>query len=163
MAGSQLNSISLATLQTEYLSPLGWIQLSSDGFALTGLQFIDNKILFSNSPISPCLELTREWLDDFFRGICPHANPALHLTGTPFQRSVWKAVQHLPPGTTVTYGELVQQLNLPPGAARAVGQALAHNPILLIVPCHRVVGSKGRLGGYAGGLWRKKKLLDLYN
>jgi methylated-DNA-[protein]-cysteine S-methyltransferase len=84
----------------------------------------------------------------------------LHLVGTPFQQQVWTALQDIPYGETTTYGELARELGLVPGASRAVGLANGKNPISIIVPCHRVVGSTGSLTGYGGGLERKQALLD---
>jgi methylated-DNA-[protein]-cysteine S-methyltransferase len=84
----------------------------------------------------------------------------LHLGGTPFQQRVWTALQDIPYGETTTYGELARTLGLVPGASRAVGLANGKNPISIIVPCHRVVGSTGSLTGYGGGLDRKQALLD---
>ena len=84
----------------------------------------------------------------------------LQLAGTPFQQHVWTALQDIPYGETTTYGDLARELGLVPGASRAVGLANGKNPISIIVPCHRVVGSTGSLTGYGGGLERKQALLD---
>lgn len=80
--------------------------------------------------------------------------------GTPFQRRVWEALGSVPAGSTVTYGELARRVGRP-GAARAVGSAVARNPVAIVVPCHRVVGAGGSLGGYAGGLAAKRRLLAI--
>jgi methylated-DNA-[protein]-cysteine S-methyltransferase len=82
------------------------------------------------------------------------------MNGTPFQRQVWNALKDIPYGETTTYGELAALLGMPRGASRAVGLANGKNPISIIVPCHRVVGSTGNLTGYGGGLERKQRLLD---
>ena len=87
--------------------------------------------------------------------------PPLAPEGTAFQRRVWKLLQAIPYGSTTTYGTLAWELGLSPASARAVGSAVGHNPISILIPCHRVLGADGRLTGYAGGLERKRFLLEL--
>jgi O-6-methylguanine DNA methyltransferase len=101
---------------------------------------------------------TGEWLDRYFSGHAP-ADPPLELRGAPFEVRVWAALRLIPPGRTVSYAEIARQIGAP-GASRAVGMANGANPIALIVPCHRVIGSNGTLTGYGGGLDRKAWLLD---
>ncbi len=101
-------------------------------------------------------------LREYFAGRRSRFELALDLEGTAYQRSVWRALQKIPFGRTQSYRETAARLGMP-GAARAVGRACATNPVPVVVPCHRVVGSDARLRGYDGGLWRKRLLLDLEN
>jgi methylated-DNA-[protein]-cysteine S-methyltransferase len=99
-------------------------------------------------------------LDEYFAGSRATFDLALAPAGTPFQQRVWAELARIPAGTTVTYGELARRAGRP-GAARAVGAAVGRNPVSIVVPCHRVVGSDGALTGYAGGIARKAFLLAL--
>ena len=108
---------------------------------------------------SRCLDLVCRWLDCYFSGHCPDFLPPLALQGTPFQRRVWRALMDIPYGATTTYGALARSVGC--RSAQAVGQAVGRNPVAIIVPCHRVVGSDGTLTGYAYGLERKEYLLKL--
>lgn len=150
---------------THYDSPLGGITLASDGKALTGLWFEGQRHFGSTlggvaSPAElPFFDDTRRWLDIYFSGRPPGFTPPLALHGTPFQQRVWDSLCAIPYGETITYGELARRLGV--GSAQAVGGAVGHNPIALVVPCHRVVGSGGALTGYAAGLDRKQALLQL--
>lgn len=114
---------------------------------------------------TPVLEQTKEWLIIYFSGREPDFCPPVHMTGTPFQLSVWKILQQIPYGKTVTYGEIAKEIAREKGlsrmSAQAVGGAVGHNKISIIVPCHRVIGKDGSLTGYAGGIDKKMKLLDL--
>lgn len=149
-----------------YDSPLGGITLASDGQALTGLWF-DGQKHFGNTigtqaalPAElPIFDEARRWLDIYFSGCKPDFMPPLLLRGTSFQQRVWEALLTIPYGHTVTYGELAHQLGC--RSAQAVGGAVGRNPISIIVPCHRIVGANGSLTGYAGGLDRKRALLQL--
>ena len=113
----------------------------------------------------PVVELARKWLDIYFSGREPDIEVPLHLTGTPFQNEVWELLRTIPYGNTVTYGELTKRLaekkGLPRMSAQATGGAVGRNPVSIIVPCHRVVGADGSLTGYAGGVDKKLKLLEL--
>lgn len=149
-----------------YDSPLGDIMLVSDGRTLTGLFFDGQKhfgstlgLSTSSSAELPIFDKTRRWLDIYFSGHKPDFTPPLLLQGTPFQRLVWEALLTIPYGQTVTYGVLARRLGC--RSAQAVGGAVGRNPISIIVPCHRVIGSNGALTGYAGGLDRKRTLLAL--
>lgn len=149
-----------------YDSSLGGITLGSDGEALTGLWF-DGQQHYGSTlnpqckerPDLPVFDETRRWLYCFFSGCKPGFTPPLSLLGTPFQQRVWEALLAIPYGQTVTYGELARRLGI--RSAQAVGGAVGRNPISIIVPCHRVVGAGGNLTGYAGGLDRKRALLQL--
>ena len=148
-----------------YDSPLGGITLASDGEALTGLWF-DGQKYFGEalSPVRepgnlPAFERAFEWLDAYFDGRDPGFTPPIHLKGTPFRRAVWSALLEIPYGQVTTYGALAEALG--GTSPRAVGAAVGHNPLSLVVPCHRVVGANGALTGYAGGIERKRRLLEM--
>lgn len=151
-----------------YSSPLGMIVLESDGEVLTGLRFMESsetqKQAIETLPADttntlPIFAEVRQWLDDYFAGKRPCNVPRLNPPGTEFQRRVWQSLFTIFYGQTKTYGEIARMVGCK--SARAVGQAIGRNPIALIIPCHRVVGANGTLGGYAYGLNRKKQLLEL--
>ena len=153
-----------------YDSPLGGMTMACDGIALVGLWFDGQKYFGApdgaeeNADI-PVFRETMKWLDVYFAGNEPDLTVPLHFTGTAFQNEVWGILCTIPYGQTTTYGEIAKQLaarrGLPHMSARAVGGAVGHNPISILVPCHRVVGLGGSLTGYAGGLERKRCLLAL--
>ena len=144
---------------TTYASPLGTIVIESDGETLTGLRFADKPDSGETNGEIPIIAEVRKWLDEYFGGKQPNNVPGLNPQGTDFPRKVWKALLTIPYGQTKTYGEIAQMVNC--RSAQAVGQAISHNPIALIIPCHRVVGAHGALGGYAFGIERKEKLIQL--
>lgn len=154
-----------------YDSPLGGMTAASDGEALTGLWF-DGQKYFPEELSRECagkdlpvFTRTAKWLDIYFSGKEPGFVPALRLESTGFRLTVWKILQRIPYGQTMTYGEIAREIagqsGLPRMSAQAVGGAVGHNPVSLIIPCHRVVGRNGSLTGYAGGLDRKAWLLEL--
>ena len=154
-----------------YDSPLGWLTLAGDGECLVGL-WMEGQNHFARGLDAqrraarvPVFDAAERWLDVYFGGGVPDFTPPLYLRGTPFQRRVWEALLEIPYGQTTTYGALAERIaarmGVPRACARAVGGAVARNPIALIVPCHRVLGAGGRLTGYAGGLERKTWLLRL--
>ena len=152
-----------------FASPLGEILLVSDGEALCGLYFEGQKYIpalpeAEKDPSLPVFKSARAWLERYFAGEKPKVDLPLCAAGTAFQRAVWDLLKEIPYGATVTYGELAERLAARRGrpcSARAVGAAVGRNPISLIVPCHRVLGADGSLTGYAGGLARKRALLQL--
>ena len=151
-----------------YPSPIGGIVMESDGEALTGLYFEkpqDQDGLQDCCEEIPVLNQTRQWLDVYFGGQAPEFTPPLRMEGSPFCKSVWEILQNIPFGETMTYGEIARRIASQRGiwkmSAQAVGGAVSKNPIALIVPCHRVIGTGGDLTGYAGGLDRKAWLLEL--
>ena len=152
---------------SHYQSPIGGILLAADETGLTGLWFDGAKYYADHldpeheEKDTPILEQTKEWLTVYFSGREPQFYPPVHMTGTPFQLSVWKILQKIPYGKTVTYGEIAEQKGLSRMSAQAVGGAVGHNKISIIVPCHRVIGTNGSLTGYAGGIDKKEKLLTL--
>ena len=114
---------------------------------------------------TPTLAETKRWLDIYFTGREPGFLPPLHPIGSAFRQSVWELLLRIPYGQTTTYGEIARQLAAKWGLARisaqAVGGAVGHNEISILIPCHRVVGMSGSLTGYAGGISKKAKLLEL--
>ena len=154
-----------------YVSPLGGITLGSDGKALTGLWFDEQDRFAVPLPSQgerrslPVFDETCRWLDVYFSGRDPGFTPKLALRGTPFRKAVWDILLTIPFGMTMSYGEIAvavaRQMGKPCMSAQAVGGAVGHNPVSIIVPCHRVIGSDGSLTGYAGGLDKKARLLGL--
>lgn len=150
-----------------YNSPLGPITLASDGSALTGLWFAGQKYFAATlAPTHiqqelPVFTETLRWLALYFQGSVPDFTPPLKPQGSPFRQAVWELLLQIPYGATTTYKELAARLPAGSRCAQAVGGAVGHNPISILIPCHRVLGSSGQLTGYAGGLDRKLQLLKL--
>ena len=154
-----------------YESPLGGILLAADDIGLTGLWFEGQKYFartldaVHQEQETAVLSEARRWLDVYFSGRKPDFTPPLHPVGSPFRRAVWELLLQIPYGQTTTYGALAQQLAAKQGkprmSAQAVGGAVGHNEISIIIPCHRVVGTSGSLTGYAGGIEKKVRLLQL--
>lgn len=154
-----------------YSSPLGGILLAADEIGLTGSWFDGEKYFADNLPAehaerqTPILAEAARWLDIYFTGKEPGFTPPLHPIGSPFRQAVWEILLQIPYGQTTTYGEIARQLAEKQGlekmSAQAVGGAAGHNEISVIIPCHRVVGTSGSLTGYAGGIDKKVKLLEL--
>ena len=146
-------------------SPLGPLTAAAEEGALTGLWLEGQKYFAAGlSPAvcrrddAPVFQALDRWLSDYFAGSKGPCPLPLSPKGSPFQLRVWAALREIPYGTVVTYGDLAQRLG---SAPRAVGGAVGRNPISIVVPCHRVVGSGGQLTGYAGGIDRKRFLLEL--
>ena len=154
-----------------YDSPLGTLILSSDGFAITGSWFEDQKYVpehikkQTTESHLPVFDQAIEWLTLYFSGNEPTFLPPLSFQTTPFRKSVLEILRKIPYGQTTTYWEIsnqiAQQRHINSMSAQAVGGAVGHNPLSLFIPCHRVIGSNGSLTGYAGGLHRKIELLKL--
>ena len=157
---------------THYDSPLGAMTMASDGAHLIGLWF-DGQKYYASTLVQDCeerdnlpiFEETRRWLNIYFNGGIPDFTPALLLRGNDFRQRVWEILMTLPYGRTMTYGDIARIIAREKGlktmSAQAIGGAVGHNPISLIVPCHRVVGANGSLTGYAGGIERKLWLLEM--
>ncbi|MGN0245873.1 MAG: methylated-DNA--[protein]-cysteine S-methyltransferase [Lachnospiraceae bacterium] len=154
-----------------FISPLGGITLASDGDALTGLWF-DGQKHFADTLSAeheekqlPIFDDTVKWLNIYFQGKDPGFTPALNMKTTPFRKLVWEIMLTIPYGHTMTYARIAEQIanqtGIPRMSAQAVGGAVGHNSISLIIPCHRVVGTNGSLTGYAGGIDKKVELLKL--
>ena len=152
-----------------YNSPLGRLLLASDGEALTGLWFEGQKY-FADTLVAeyeekelPVFKQADRWLDIYFSGKEPDFTPPLSMKTTPFRKMVWEIMLTIPYGKTMTYGEIAAQIAKQKGlkrmSAQAVGGAVGHNSISLIIPCHRVIGADGSLTGYAGGIEKKQQLL----
>lgn len=156
---------------SSYRSPLGEILLAADEEGLTGLWFHGQKYFacgldqeHEESYLPLFLDVKR-WLDIYFSGREPDFMPPIHMMGTPFQLSVWEILQQIPYGGITTYSEIAGQIARKKGlahmSAQAVGGAVGHNRISILIPCHRVVGADGCLTGYAGGIEKKVRLLTL--
>ena len=153
-----------------YESPLGGILLACDEVGLTGLWFSGQKYFAqgldtdSEEKNTAVFDRTKKWLDIYFGKDIPDFTPPLHLTGSDFRIAVWKLLLEIPYGQVETYGALARKLAKQTAPSpRAVGGAVGHNRISVIIPCHRVVGANGSLTGYAGGMERKSFLLRLEN
>ncbi len=147
-----------------WLSPIGWLKLSFEAKALVALRIVEEDEVEASadrrSTTDAQFQSVCRWLDTYFSGREPDFQPLLAPRGTPFQQQVWAALRKIPYGTTVTYGELAARIGC--RSAQAVGQAVGHNPIAIVIPCHRVVGRNG-LGGYAYGIECKRQLLKIEN
>ena len=150
-------------------TPLGKIQAAARDNALTGLWFIGQKYFpidtgsYRIEPDYPVFVSLKSWIDDYFAKKKPKTIIQLTPNGTDFQQAVWKLLLEIPYGETSTYGAIASRLAAAgrKASAQAVGGAVGHNPISLLIPCHRVLGSDGSLTGYAGGLEKKRALLEL--
>ena len=155
-----------------YSSPLGLIMLASNGESLVGL-WIEGQKYFGDTvmegmiekPDLPVFTATKNWLDKYFAGQKPTISDlSLAPNGSAFRKAVWEILCDIPYGECITYGEIAKimaaRMNKSSMSSQAVGGAVAHNPISIIIPCHRVVGSNGSLTGYAGGIDKKIKLLE---
>ena len=146
-------------------SPLGQMRLCCNGTHLTAVTFVGQKYEDKHIPKDavygshPVLEQAKVWLSQYYSGIIPNFMPPINLNGTPFQKHVWELLLEIPYGNTITYVELARHLGCK--SAQAVGGAVGRNPISILIPCHRVVGSDGKLTGYAGGVEKKEALLKL--
>jgi methylated-DNA-[protein]-cysteine S-methyltransferase len=141
-----------------YQSPIGWLELVSTETHIVVVRFVDTS---GQAPAeSPAVLATCvQQLSEYFAGQRATFTVPLNPPGTPFQQQVWRKLVEIPFGATSTYGHIAAELGNP-NASRAVGHANGRNPIAIILPCHRLVGSNGSLTGYGGGLWRKAWLLE---
>ena len=154
-----------------YLSPLGNILLAADEIGLTGLWFEGQKYFANTLPDEQISQETgiltaaKKWLDIYFSGEEPKFTPPLHPIGSTFRQAVWQILLEIPYGQTITYGEIARRMgemkSISRMSAQAVGGAVGHNEVSIIIPCHRVVGTNGSLTGYAGGIDKKISLLEL--
>ena len=155
----------------QYQSPLGGILLAADEVGLVGLWFEGQKYFARTLPEeqqlkeTPVLAETRHWLNIYFSGKKPAFTPPLHPAGSAFRQAVWQILLQIPYGKTMTYGEIAREMakrqQVSHMSAQAVGGAVGHNAISIIIPCHRVIGANGSLTGYAGGIDKKAALLEL--
>ena len=154
-----------------YNSPIGKIIITADETSLTGVWFSDGKFYDRRIETEyekrklPIFDTTKNWLDIYFLGHKPDFMPPINMLGSDFRISVWKLLLKIPYGSTTTYSKLAEILAKEKGikhmSAQAIGSAVGHNPISIIIPCHRVVGTDGSLTGYANGIENKFKLLNL--
>lgn len=153
-----------------YESPLGQIKIVSDGTYLTHLMLEGQngylkEFLDSEEKELPIFEEIKKWLDIYFSGEIPNQELKIKLLGTSFQKEVWDILLKIPYGSIMTYGDIASIIaskrGIPKMSPQGVGQAVSKNPISIIVPCHRVIGSNNRLVGYQGGLTLKEKLLEI--
>ena len=152
---------------TDYSSPIGKMLIASDGEAICGVWFYGQKHFPSTDDFTQNDDLVifndvKKWFDDYFNGANPQIDFRLKPSGTDFRLRVWKILSEIPYGETLTYGEIARKIS-PTMSAQAVGGAVGHNPISILIPCHRVLGTNGKLTGYAGGIDRKIELLKIEN
>lgn len=155
----------------KYKALIGDILLAADEIGLTGLWFEGQKYFANTLPNDHIQQETeilteaKRWLDVYFSGEEPNFTPPLHPNGSTFRKAVWQILLEIPYGQTITYGEIARRIavmkNTSHMSAQAVGGAVGHNEISIIIPCHRVVGTNGSLTGYAGGIDKKISLLKL--
>ena len=148
----------MKTYKAYYKSPLGTIEIVGAQDSILALEFVDRELV-GDADLPFCLKACLKQIDEYFRGARKEFRLKLDPQGTNFQKSVWQQLEKIPYGAVVSYGEIAGIIGSPK-ACRAVGSANGRNPIAIIIPCHRVVGSDGRLTGYGGGLWRKAWLIE---
>ncbi len=156
---------------SHYNSPIGGILLAADEKGLIGLWFDGEKYYCDNLDKEHCeketeiIKETKRWLDIYFSGKEPDFTPLLNPIGSEFRHKVWEILKKIPYGKTITYNDIAKEIAMQKGlkrmSAQAVGGAVGHNEISIIIPCHRVVGTNKSLTGYAGGVDKKFKLLEL--
>lgn len=156
-----------------YKSPIGDMMMACDEVGIIGLWFVGKKYFASTlnadeprlQKTLPIFDQTKKWLDIYFNGQNPDFMPTLSLKGSKFRLAVWEILNQIPYGKVITYGDIANQIARQRGvekmSAQAVGGAVGHNPIAILVPCHRVVGTNGSLTGYGGGIDKKIELLKL--
>lgn len=149
-----------------YTFPIGKLEVTAEDDAITGIRFTDGTPSTPCSSTPPAVIIQAiKWLQDYFNGKIPQNMPPIKQQGTPFQKEVWQELLKIDYGETVAYGDIAKRVAERRGikkmSAQAVGQALSKNPIIIMVPCHRVIGNNGKLTGYAGGVEKKHFLLKL--
>lgn len=150
-----------------YQSPIGLLKLTFDHSALCRIEITNENVQCRPvpGPIPQYINTVHKWLDSYFAGTPEDSSSiSLKLDGTPFQRTVWRHLQDIPYGQYTTYGQIAKtiakELGVPKMSAQAVGQAVGKNPLLILIPCHRVLGSNQKLTGFSAGIEVKKQLLD---
>lgn len=141
-------------------TPVGTLRIKGNAEAVTAVEFDDKHEYYIEGELTAPVEMCMNQLHEYFDGQRTEFTVPIELDGTKFQQRVWAALKDIPFADTVSYGTIADRIQLPKGQ-RAVGTANNHNPVAIIVPCHRVVGADGKLVGYAGGVWRKAWLLEL--
>lgn len=148
----------VAPMTHTFCSPIGIVRLTEEGGAITRIELSD--AIDASSAPTPLLREAERQIMAYLGGKRQQLDFPIRMVGTPFQQRVWRALQQIPYGTTRTYGEIATAIGNP-RASRAVGMACNKNPLLLIVPCHRVIGANGKLTGFAYGMNAKRWLLEL--
>lgn len=144
---------------TYLATPVGPLVITGSTSFITSIRFTGEIGKHSDS-IPDVLVQCKKELEEYFLGVRKLFTVPLQATGTSFEQEVWKQLQRVPFGATFSYADVAKRISKNTGASRAVGHAIAKNPIVVIIPCHRVIGKNGKLTGYAGGLWRKDWLLQ---
>ena len=147
----------MQTFKAYYKSPLGPIEIVGNQDSIIALEFVE-EMLSGDDELTFCVKECLKQVDEYFKGQRREFFLSLQPAGTDFQKSVWQQLEKIPYGKTTSYGAIADIL-AKPNACRAVGSANGKNPIAIIIPCHRVIGSDGSLTGYGGGLWRKRWLI----
>jgi methylated-DNA-[protein]-cysteine S-methyltransferase len=147
----------MQTYKTYYKSPLGPVEVVGNQDSILVLDFVE-EMLPADDELTFCVKECLKQLDEYFNGQRQEFFLNLEPAGTEFQKSVWRQLEKIPYGETTSYGKVANDLGKP-SASRAVGSANGKNPIAIVIPCHRVIGSDGSLTGYGGGLWRKRWLI----
>ena len=147
----------MQTYKTYYKSPLGPIEILGSQDSIIALDFVE-EMLPEDGELTFCVKECLKQIDEYFRGDRREFFLNLQPVGTDFQKSVWRQLEQIPYGKTTSYGKIADVIGKP-NASRAVGSANGKNPLAIIVPCHRVIGSDGSLTGYGGGVWRKRWLI----
>ena len=147
----------MQTYKTYYKSPLGPVEIIGSQDSIIALDFVE-EMLPEDGELTFCVKECLKQIDEYFRGDRREFFLNLQPAGTEFQKSVWRQLEKIPYGETTSYGKIADVIGKP-NASRAVGSANGKNPIAIIVPCHRVIGSDGSLTGYGGGVWRKRWLI----
>ncbi|MBW2705782.1 MAG: methylated-DNA--[protein]-cysteine S-methyltransferase [Deltaproteobacteria bacterium] len=147
----------MQTYKTYYKSPLGSIEILGSQDSIIALDFVE-EMLPEDGELTFCVKECLKQIDEYFRGDRREFFLNLQPVGTDFQKSVWRQLEKIPYGKTTSYGKIADVIGKP-NASRAVGSANGKNPLAIIVPCHRVIGSDGSLTGYGGGVWRKRWLI----
>jgi len=147
----------MQTYKTYYKSPLGPIEIIGNQDSILSLDFVE-EIQPNDGELTFCVKECLKQIDEYFKRERQEFFLNLQPAGTEFQKSVWRQLEEIPYGKTTSYGAIADTL-AKPNASRAVGSANGKNPIAIIIPCHRVIGSDGSLTGYGGGLWRKRWLI----
>jgi methylated-DNA-[protein]-cysteine S-methyltransferase len=147
----------MQTFKTYYKSPLGPIEIVGSKDSIIALDFVED-MLPGEDELTFCVKECLKQVDEYFKGERREFFLNLQPEGTVFQKSVWRQLEKIPYGKTTSYGKVADVIGKP-NASRAVGSANGKNPIAIIIPCHRVIGSDGSLTGYGGGLWRKRWLI----
>lgn len=146
-------------MKYHFNSPIGWLKLVASEHSLTAIHYLENKPDRRLTPQHPVLEQATNQLSRYFGKELEHFTIPVSTQGTAFEKSVWEKLKNIPFGTTITYGELAKRLGNH-NKVRAVGRANGKNPIPIIIPCHRVIGTNKKLIGYTGGIERKRDLLE---